>query len=275
MANVRYLYPRLPNTVALSMALEGAKADINKLYSECATEHPATIFGTTGGTRVSTQKIEELRKTVTELAKKCAFPRKPSQDQARRFDASCAALLYDNMAITAHEAAQYGVWQFLCCVVMPHLVRWRFPGRSEGTTPNRYLGGVRNTFGRLWWRALIFAGDRTQSAEHTLQSLKEDELVQIMERPTLSGNRMLSRQVATTFLDLIAAKPAAVEDAGRMRLMREAQKRLMRLFPIVAFDLLDQQRIAAIVRAQFLESLAVLQRERASEVREDEAAYLV
>src|SRR5438046_3186284 len=119
MAQIRYLYPRLPNGVAHSIAIGVARKDPQNLAAESATEHPAVIFGTTGGARVSTPKVENIREQVAELARRYGFPRKPSQEQARTFDSSCAALLYEHMWISAHEAAQYGVWQFLCCVVLP------------------------------------------------------------------------------------------------------------------------------------------------------------
>ena len=113
---------------------------------------------------------------------------------------------------------------------------WRFGADAD---ERRYLGNVnRNTFRRLWWRAEILGPDID------LARLGEDELVNIMERPTVSADRRLARAVAAEFL-------RRVDDDGvpeRMQLMREAMKRLLRLTPLVAFTALDDSEIKNVVR---------------------------
>jgi len=94
------------------------------------------------------------------------------------------------MEIVPADAAEPGVWAFLCCVAVPDLACWRFPGRTR----ERLLGGPRNALRRLWWRAYVL--DRG-SREGLSGRLGEDETVQIMERPTLAGNP----RVATTLAD--------------------------------------------------------------------------
>jgi hypothetical protein len=76
--------------------------------------------------------------------------------------------------------------------------------------------------------------------------LGEDELVSIMERPTLASDRRLARAMATEFLR--RAEHGATE---RMRLMREASKRILRLTPFVAFGALTDAELAETVSVAF------------------------
>ena len=105
-----------------------------------------------------------------------------------------------------------------------------------------YIGNVnRNTFRRLWWRAEVLG------PEIDLTRLGEDELVNIMERPTIAADRRLARAIAAEFLARV--------DGGvvreRMHLMRDAMKRLLRLTPMVAFSALDSTEVAQVVAHTF------------------------
>ena len=88
------------------------------------------------------------------------------------------------------------VWTFVATSLAPDIVHWRF-----GTARERYLGGVRNTFQRLWMRGRVL--DR--GADHherwqLLEKLTEDALVQITERPSLGGDPVLARAIAEAWL---------------------------------------------------------------------------
>ena len=64
----------------------------------------------------------------------------PTHD-ARDFATSfLPALLHERMDISPAEASSQGVWAFVACVMLPDVVRWRFPG-GEATTLERFLGG--------------------------------------------------------------------------------------------------------------------------------------
>jgi hypothetical protein len=89
----------------------------------------------------------------------------------------------------------------------------------------------------MWWRAEVLGPDVD------LTKLGEDEVVNIMERPTLFQDRRLARSIALEFLSRVDA--GRVDD--RMRLMREATKRLLRLTPFVALSALSSEEIATLV----------------------------
>jgi hypothetical protein len=152
------------------------------------------------------------------------------------------------MEIPPGEAAKGAVWEFLCCVLLPDLVRWRFPGGAEGTSMEHFLAGRRNVFQRLWWRAhLLRDSMRSDNAYAMLVRLGEDELVQIMERPNLAGIRPLTRHVARGLLNAVDRHP----NVARRTLIREAQKRFLRLSSFVSFDTLSDNLIEAEVASVF------------------------
>jgi hypothetical protein len=155
------------------------------------------------------------------------------------------------MNIVPADAANDGVWTFLACQLLPDVATWRFPDRHE----ERLLGTARNTFRRLWWRAYILDGGRSTS-DNTIvvNELGEDEVVQVMERPSLAGNARLARRMCLVFLELVVRTP----QVSRMELMRDTAKRLIRLTPFIALDALDDDILADILRSAFSESAGTL-----------------
>ena len=124
------------------------------------------------------------------------------------------------------------------CVLLPDIVRWRFGG--GGSSPaDRFLGkqrGIRNTFGRLWWRCEALKSDRESGYDRVrtlLERLGEDQLVQITERPALAANRVVARAIAEAYLRRVATGNVSNEE-----LMREAVKRLRRRLAFVAYEAL-------------------------------------
>ena len=93
----------------------------------------------------------------------------------------------------------------------------------------------------MWWRAEVFG------PSVNLELLGEDELVNIMERPTLSSYRPLARAIALEHI----ARVARGDAQERMRLMREATKRILRLTPFVAFEALDSLQLGLYVADAF------------------------
>nr|WP_281416298.1 DUF6339 family protein [Deinococcus aestuarii] len=191
---------------------------------------------------------------MRETAVASGYPRLPNENDRRAFDARAGAFLHTHMRITASEASKPGPWAFLTCVLVPDVVRWRFPGRDGITDPERFLGGgglaSRNTLARLWWRADVFALPGEDQPYALLERLGEDELVQFMERPALSGNHVLARTTAAVFLRLVDAEG----DLNRRFLLRDALKRLRRLLSFVSFESLEDDLLGTIVAGVFAET---------------------
>src|SRR5436190_86977 len=137
---------------------------------------------------------------------------------------------------TAQEASEEDAWSHLTCCWLLDMAAWRWGG--IGDSDRRFRGDVnRNTFRRLWWRAEVLGPGID------LTSLGEDELVNIMERPTVASNRRLARALAGQFLSRVERGG----EHGRMFVMREAGKWLVRLTPIIDFNSLDDAELNAVV----------------------------
>lgn len=247
------LYPRLPHSDAREIAEEYASLAPSKLEERASLSHDRAIFTPTGGGRISASDLKKLKEEIAQIATDLdypsPFPDSPSQKKRRHFDFAVAKTLHRSMKIVPGEAGKDDVWEFISCVLMPQFVRWRFPGTgSEAVTSlERFLGGDRNTYQRLWWRAEILG---SSGDYRLLRELNEDELVQIMERPYLASNRRLAESTAECFVQLVSEQP----DVDRMNVMRNAQKRLRRLSPLLSFASLDDADIERRVQATLAES---------------------
>lgn len=236
---ISILYPRLgaQDTLTQISNIVSSTPEIIALGNPEPKLGVGETYAEIGGTRAKNTDLELLQSGLREIAKQFGFPSPLSRDAAHHFDNSVGIFLFENMRISAHEASQPSVWQFISAMLVPDLVRWRFPGDPiTGTSIERFVGGRRNTFGRLWWRAFIL-GNKSASNEdpyELMKALGEDELVQLMERPAVFGDRRLVKAVAEAFVT--ESKNSSVT---RQKLMREIQKRLMRKMPLVFFGGMD------------------------------------
>lgn len=148
----------------------------------------AARFAATGGSRITDHQLLRLREGLEGLARKHGYGADSGRVAFARFDAEAAAWIAQDDVLASGEAHRDDVWNFVGAVVAPDIVYWRF-----GTALERYVGGVRNTFQRLWMRGRAL--DR--GADHPdrwqlLEELTEDALVQITERPSIGGEPVLA-----------------------------------------------------------------------------------
>jgi hypothetical protein len=258
---VVYIYPRLPIFAASLLAKERATKSIDELFTLSSTlDHPATLYSPTGGSRITKVALRNLQTQVRACAAIYGYPDSPGSKS--EFDTACAMVFHKNMEIYPSEASNLGVWTFFTCVILPDIVRWRFPG-EEGVTPiERFLGGDRglrrNTFGRLWWRAYLLHQPYHEHPYLLLDKLTEDELVQITERPSLAGSPLLAKQICLTFLETIEQNPRI----SRRELIRDTVKRFRRLLPIILFEALDDYLVQNLVEQLFSSSIESLRENR-------------
>jgi hypothetical protein len=244
-----YVYPRIDELHARRLIDELAgstPADIHmRLAGQADLSHPIATYYTTG-TRVPALRLAAVRREVVAVATGAGFPQ--GHDNRLRpiseFDHRCAGILYRTMQILPADAAATGVWSFLSLVVLPDVVIWRYPNRA----PVRLTGHPRrNALRRLWWRAHIL-GDGPDDPPAVLG---EDQLVAIMERPTIGGDRRIARALCCAYLVTSTQRPSLPP----MRLMREAAKRLTRLTPFLAVGALPDAALQALL-AEVLDSAA-------------------
>ncbi|MNU57273.1 hypothetical protein D3C71_463920 [compost metagenome] len=229
------LFPLLPHHISLQLANAARSASVRSLADAAVPEHIACEYTPTGGARVTVAALNKLRSDLLHLAKASGYPTPANQQQVAVFDAESALVLAQQMLMAPAEASKGGVWEFLSCVLLPDIVRWRFGGTGGTATPlERFLSGRRNVFQRLWWRAFHLAPRLAGAPQlpELLRALGEDELVQLMERPSLAGIEGLPSSIASGLL----AASQSYSDLTRRQLIREAQKRFLRLSSFVSFE---------------------------------------
>lgn len=255
------LFPRLPRHVARSIADGLSSVGAVEAAELASTAHEAAQFGPTGGHRVLDRELACLGESVREVAEIYSFPARPGSANAARFDAQCAVLLHDDAGIPPTEAAREDVWSFVGCVLMPDVVRWRWGG--EKTPPDRFIGGdrgLRNTFGRLWWRAELLRDDwwPEEDSYELLSILGEDEIVGFVERPRAIVSRLTAVAVAREVLE--AGRDGAA--ITRMELFRDVMKRFLRRGAFINYEALNPEEMRAVAGGLVTESLAELARLR-------------
>lgn len=229
--------PRLGRALALQILERRRDTPLIEIADEMPDLDPVVTYSPVGGSQIGRSVIADLRAALVEIAREHGMPGPIVETSS--FEAKSARVIHQRLDITPHEAAQEEVWSYLTCCWLLDVAVWRF---GPDANADRFVGHLnRNTFRRMWWRAEVFGPDID------LALLGEDELVNIMERPTLFSDQRLARMIA---LELIArtARGIAVE---RMRLMREATKRLLRLTPFVAFAAMDDRQLKLIVSDAF------------------------
>jgi hypothetical protein len=246
------LFPQIDRSLAKTLILQREFGDAPQFH------HPNQIFSPVGGTRASERQIQDLGLEIRAIADDLGFPRLAATEIRRQFDRRVACLLHSNMRITPNEAARPGVWQFICCVVAPTIVEWRFPSTDSVPTIARFLGGTRNAFSRLWWRAEILSYFGAEDPYRLVNKLNEDELVQIMERPSLAGCRPLAKGLAEEFLLGFGDRLRTESGSGRMAIMRETAKRLLRLGAVISPDVLSESQLRAIIKIELSQAVRSL-----------------
>jgi len=204
---------------------------------EIADRMPARLtftYAPTGGVRADRSLLERIRRQVLELATTAGYPDNREQAALQRFEAECARLLHEELEISPHEAGHREVWACLTAAHLLDVAAWRWDGISERKRVNGDVN--RDTFRRLWWRYEILQ-DPAQPWDE-FGGLGEDEIVAIVERPGVAGNPEVARAIIRGFRARLEAEPDLVP--LRMQLMRDAMKRLTRLTPFTALDLLGR-----------------------------------
>lgn len=191
------LLPRLPVPSAESMLDRLFDKDKLQWQGFDPTSLPEeTRFASTGGSAVDPRQLRDLRQGLLSVAEEHGFGTHDARETQARFDTALGAWLVQQPLLKTGEALRDDVWSFIGVVMAPDIVNWRF-----GKSRERYLGGVRNTFQRLWMRARIL--DRGELAEDRwglLERLREDSLVAITERPSIGADAALSRELAEAWV---------------------------------------------------------------------------
>ena len=256
-----YLYPRISKTYAVQLAKERVTLTVEEL-SQLSQEFSETNswYAPVGGLRIDNAGLLEIQRLLRKIAADYGYPSVLRSKDSGSFDKDCAKTLYENMRIHPLEASSLGLWMYLTVVLVPDLVRWRFSFGNEATSLDRYIGSARglrrNMLGRLWWRSHLFYYALNRDDPYVLLSvLSEDDQIQISERPSLSGNPRLAKEVAIGYLTaqrIVERQRLTVE---RRLVLRDALKRLSRIVPITMLDMLDEDESQRVIDGIFRQSI--------------------
>lgn len=228
-----YLFPRL-SPVQVRERLQTIAGRSPRQLSELATSSfQDAIFAATGGGRVNTAVLDQVRNRLLSAAEKYGFPDESTSSPVA-FDPTASAILLHDLPIAPGEACRDDAWSFLTTMLLPDLTTWRFPDQNE----RRFLGGARNAFQRLWWRAYLLE-DAGAPDPLWLVRLPEDALVGLMERPGISSNRRVAREIARAIRTIADTLPASAREGG----WRLAYKRIRQRVPLVNLDVLPDNSL--------------------------------
>jgi hypothetical protein len=238
------LVPRLDRVSATILLNDRRGLPVEQVSALLPDRDVRVTLSELGGQRATEHELEEVRAEVLAVARENGFP--TASSGAMTVDGPMARVLHQRLPMTPNEAAREEVWSYITCCWLLDVALWRW---GADAPERRFLGDVnRNAFRRLWWRAEVLGGGVP------LERMREDELVSIMERPTIAGDRRLARSIALEFLRRAESDGAA----GRMLLMRDAVKRLLRLTPFVSFEVLTDEDLMFSVGAAFDDAVAAL-----------------
>lgn len=244
-----HVWPRLPDHAAHDVLGRIEDIGAEELRARSGLDHPDAAPVEVGGQSVDPEQIESLASKIRAHTDALGFPAALNRSEVTRFDSRVTRILHDSMAIIPADAAAMQVWSYLSLVVMPDVAVWRWPARH----PNRLLGRPRNVFGRLWQRAEVVGADLID----TERGLGEDELVNIMERPTIAADRRLARTLAKVVVEL--------RDSGvaRSEVMRDAARRVLRLQAVICPEVLDAPALDDLIRSVVSDAVDALRTQRA------------
>lgn len=214
--------------------------DLLKEYSALKSSAPS------GGTRADTVAIKitgELKK----IAQRADSSAASAQSAKALFDQEAAIYLAQLEELKSGEALRDDVWAFMATVLAADVVAWRFPDRSRERV-DRFAGGVRNTFQRLWVRGTVLdRGECHPERWELIKQLTEDALVQIFERASIVGNPPLAKAIAEGWL-----RTAEKLGRGPMEsIMRSATKVLRVKNQIVDLAYIPPEELGQIVSEAF------------------------
>tara|TARA_Y100001933_G_scaffold216780_1_gene224074 strand:- start:115 stop:939 length:825 start_codon:yes stop_codon:yes gene_type:complete len=250
-----FLLPQIRDFTATklinSIALNGKIEIIDPEYNE-------RFFTNTGGQRIPTSYLNDLREEIKETAIRFGFPLKKKSYLDFEFEIakiffSSPFLWNDNDGNPTGEALRNNFWAYLTILLLPDIATWRW-GFPKDNIPTKAWsvrmrgGGIRNTFQRIFRRVVSFDKGKNFSDSERLeliQQLNEDEFQAIIERTSLSASPKISIFCAE---EIISRKPNEnISDKMKQFIYRKSSIDLTAYGKVQALDLLSDYELKDLI----------------------------
>ena len=217
------------------------------------------FYSSVGGIKVTEKELNEIRINIINIAKNNNFPKPPSTINSQQFDRESTIYLFQNLNISINEASKNEIWNFISCMLLPEIVYWRYFYKENEIKPtnnaliDRYLGGRRNCFQKLWWRALVFQNINNNEKEFEFLSIfNGDDFRELEERTSIYGNINLCREIAKNYSEI---KKNSMEKIANRDVFRDIIKRTRRYMSWLAFEVLTLSELQTAVKDIYIETL--------------------
>ena len=166
-------FPRIDRIQAAKIVSMMIETDVDDLQDEAAVEHEMQI-NRPGFKQVSRDDLRELRKRFIQVADEFDFPEPLSKNKAPVFDRRAARIFETFQVLEPVEAAEPLVQNFIALVLLPDIVKWRWPNREKIGNYARWVGGPRNAIYTIYrqWEVL---------GETLTEDIIQDQMVGILE----------------------------------------------------------------------------------------------
>ncbi|MDH6132797.1 hypothetical protein P3T37_002183 [Kitasatospora sp. MAA4] len=250
-----YLFPRLLTGAAKELRETFLGQSPQELRSHAELSHTAMFYAATGGVRLPTAQLRDLRATIVQAAEARGFPAPHNRKQAAMFDIAAAEILHRDSGIIPAEAVAGDLWAFLSLVAMPDVAAWRYTDLHR----DRVLGTdvTRHVFGRLWWRAHLVHDSEAEREDlyAALSVLGESAFDQIYARRTSIGG---SPHLVRGILRVWQAIDVPRDEVSERDFLRDLLKRVLRLQAFISFDSLSSNDLDEELGALADESLRAM-----------------
>lgn len=198
----------------------------------------ARAFPPTGGTRVSSGRLLELRQELREAAATVG----PEREADAKFDIAIGRVLAGAGNDSRGDFGDPRVWDFLTLILVPELTAWRLrssgPSQHESASAAKRItgGDRRHIFQKLWKRWRVFGPSVVESGR-----LTEDDYVATLERRITLERPGLARGVAGAILS------SGHTGSGRREYTRIFMRNLQQVSGLVQIRDDDHEHVVAVV----------------------------
>jgi hypothetical protein len=247
----RLAVERVHDHISKSADVSSIRNALNSVDAITSELPDSVKYGATGGTQVPEETLRQLRDELTAIAKSGMNSQSNNLLARSHFDTEITKYLADFEALNSSEALRDDVWAFLASSCLTILTVWRFQFAKD-----RFHGGVRNTFQRLWLRArALDRGLGSENRWELIEELTEDAMVQITERPSIGGDRVLASAVAQAWINTSKKFGRAPMEA----IMRKAIIGVRLRNQVVALSQLPPHELSEFLRSEFEQAASAVQ----------------